>query len=474
MLKKMVIAIMAITSPLIASRTIFIPRPITFDSTYELALSNYDIYHHRQCLDDRAFVNFYATPFFQKNRKSNKLARYFLPNNSNCLNIQENVSNGNIGSLNLELISAAGTNFSSLVSIRPERRVFGSHFNIHFNLSPLLCGLWAGIAFAAIKAEHDLHLRETNIQGLGTLPGIQTATQALNNPAWCAGKLSPCRLSRKGIDDVQFKLGYDFYWCDDQNHIGLYALASAPTGKRPKSLYLFEPLVGSKHTSVGGGLNADFTIFNHCDSSNLNFMFDAKYRYVLKGRERRSFDLCPNGDWSRYLQVVTQANPLFSTPGINSLTFPVNVTPRSTFEFWSALHYQLCSFNVEVGYNLWWRDCEKVCLKCPVTCNLGVLDIPGICSVVPATSSTFRINQSIVGNTGVSDAVFTPITRNNINLISGSHPRTFTNKVYGAFAYNKDFCCTALLLGLGASYEFAHRCSALENWAVWGKFGLSF
>lgn len=459
------------SSLLFSSHTIFIPRQITFDSTYELALSNYDIYHNQKdCAP--TYVDIYATPFFQKSRKSCALARYFLPNTANSLTIQENGS-GNIGSLSLGLISPIGSTFNSQMTIQPERKAFGSHFNIHFNFDRFMCHLWASIAFTAMKANHNLHLCESNLSAKGILPGLQTATQAFNNPAWCAGKLSPCTLSRSGIDDIQFKLGYDWFFCDEQNHIGIYGVASAPTGKGSHALFLFEPLVGSNHASVGAGLNGDVNLYEDCNK-NLNFMFDVKYRYVLRACERRSFDLCPNGDWSRYLQVVKEENPMFSLPGINFFTQQLQITPRRTLEVWTALHYQRCNVHYELGYNLWWRQNEKACFPCTLPQNIGILDIPGLCSLLPVTADCFNISQSINGsNTSTSDAAFTSLTNANINLSSAAQPTSITNKVYGAVAYTKELWCLPVLLGLGGSYEFANK-NALENWALWGKIGLNF
>jgi hypothetical protein len=461
------------TSMIHASRTVFIPRSITTDSTLQLALTNYHWYHQADSLEDKPIMSLYLTPFFQQSRNKKELARYFLPNNTSCLNIQEN-GTGNIGSLSLGLISTPGTSFSSQVRICPQRRIYGTHISLYADLSDLACGMWFNIAFAAVRAEHDLHLRETNISNPGTLPGLQTATQALNNPTWIAGKLSPCKLRKSGVDDIQFKWGYDWYFCDEQSHIGLYVNAIAPTGKREQSRHLFEPIVGRKHGGIGIGLNADWALLTDCDSQ-ADFMLDAKYTHYFPARGQRVFDVCPNGDWSRFLQVVNAATPAFSVPALNTLTQSVRIAPRGTLDVWAAFHYELCCWNIEAGYNLWWRQAERLCLQCPFPSTIGILDIPGLCSILPATSSTFRINQSIVGPCpAVSDATFTPLTSANINLLSGSQPRSLSHKVYGACSYNTDICETPIMAGVGGSYEFARHHNALEQWTVWGKLGISF
>lgn len=274
------------------------------------------------------------------------------------------------------------------------------------------------------------------------------------------------------MDDIQLKLGYDVVDQDDM-YVAPYVVATIPTGVRPRSKYLFEPLVGSKHGSLGLGLNADFSFCN-----NLNFMMDAKYNYVFTSCERRSFDL-KNGDWSRYLLVVTQAEPLFTYPGINSFTKKVYVTPGSTFQLWGALHYQCNAWQAELGYNLWVRGREKVRIKsCSVTlpCTttaIGILDMIRICNPPATTASTAKISQSIVGsNLVVSDDEFTPTTINDFSICSATNVTAVSNTLYGSLGYQSE--CYPLFLALNGSYELTKSCGAINQYAVWGSIEAQF
>ena len=72
------------------SRTIFIPRHQTTDAMNELALNNYEIYHHTPCPEDRAFFHFQPSYFHKRSTNECDLGRYFLPNHKNQITVAEN------------------------------------------------------------------------------------------------------------------------------------------------------------------------------------------------------------------------------------------------------------------------------------------------------------------------------------------------------------------------------------------------
>ena len=459
------------------SHSILVPRSITHNATYELALDNYHIYHHEN--NDCSAFSFYVTPFYTQSNNSCTLARYFLPQNACSLDIQENGS-GNVGSLWLNLAAAPGLFFSSTVTIAPVREATGGYFYMRFDMSNwypdahwLIKNMWFMISFAALRAKHNLNICEklTGDMTYGTISGITTGIQALNNPEWTAGLFSTCPLKRTGVDDIQLKLGDNWFFCDNESHIGLYLVGTIPTGNRVTSKYIFEPLVGTKHGAFGAGINADFALYKN-NYSQCNFMFDTKYRYLFSGRERRSFDLCANGDWSRYLLIVNESATSLSMPGINTSTICVNVTPRSQIESWFALHYEICQWNFEAGYNLWWRDADKICGDNQFPPNTGIYDIAGAIGGTPVSASTANISEAAIGpNIAPSDAVFTPSTL--LNFSSGKQPRALVNGIYGAVSYNDNNVHCPFLVGFGAGYEFADH-NTLAQWSVWGKVGLSY
>lgn len=446
------------------SSTFFVPRSITTDSVFELSLSNYHRYHD----DNESRAQFYIKPFVMQSTNKKSLARYFLPNNAQCITLDES-GQGNVDPLWFSLISPAGSSYSSNVFLAPVRTAAGGIFTFYMFLNDCW---WFGLNTTVMHAKNDLKVCECRRSKSGTCPGIANACQAFNNPTWCAGKLPCCAQGKTGLDDIQLKIGYDFMRCDD-NHASIYVVGTIPTSRKQKSKVLFEPLVGSNQGSLGIGFDGDYRI-STCDTHNLSVMADLKYRYVFSATERRSFDLCKNGDWSRYLLVVTQTAPAFSLPGINLLTLPVKVKPGSTIDFWLALHYQRCALNVEIGYDLWWRQAEKICKKCCIPETFGIQTL-ALCTPPITSASTANISQAATGsNATVSDAVFTPITNADINLNSAAHPHAISNTLYIDVGYTYDQNdCRSWLVGLGSSYEFANK-NALAQWAIWATGGVAF
>lgn len=445
-----------------SSKSFFRPRDVSTDSALELSLVNYHRYHS----PSGGRFSFYVKPFFMKSTNNKDLARYFLPNTNTCVTLDES-GHGNLDPLWFNLISPDGSFYTSTLSLAPERRVAGALFTLYAYITP---AMWLGINTAAIEVTNNAHLCEANRTQEGTIPGFENAYQAFNNPAWCAGKISACNLKIGGLDDIQFKLGYDI--CrNDTGHTTLYAVATAPTGKRPNATYLFEPLVGSKNGSFGAGLNAEVGLCDFRDKS-CAFIIDLKYRYIFGAIERRSFDLCNNGDWSRYLLVVTQDQLLDSQPGINLLTIPAHVTPRSIIDLWTAINIPVCDFNIEIGYDFWWRQAEKICKKCPIAAGYGIQTL-ALCSNISSASTATICQAAQGGNATVTDTTFTAITDTDVNLNSAAHPQAHSQKLYLDLGYTFNDICSTPIIALAASYEFKAK-NALTQWAIWLTAGFSY
>lgn len=464
------------------SHTFFVPRQVTTNSTFELGLNNYHWYHERP-LDDRWYIGFYATPFFQQTNRGKKTARFFLRNGQSCLNFHEiNTNPCDIESLWFGLESDVNTNFNATFTMDPRRRTFGSYFNTYFVQEWGPHAVWLNIAFAVMRAEHDLRMCETVRQlpgplsnfALGSIDEFTSVISALNNSTWFFGKFSPCTLKRTGVDDIQVKIGYDwFYSVENHNHVSPYIVGTIPTGKRQRSEFIFEPLVGSKNGSIGAGVNFDYDFYRN-EYHAFTWLFDVKYRFVFSADQCRSFDLCVNGDWSRYLLIVPQSQHLAAQPGINLFSTRARVEPRSTLDLWTALHWQWSEFNLEVGYNFWWRQKEKVCINCSISNGFGIFDLAGS-GGVPQSASQANISQSVIGsNKAPSDASFVVIRTRDLDLNSAAHPHAFSSTVYTGFGWHPTPGGYPLLLGLGGQYEFAHTNAALEQWAIWGKLGIIF
>ena len=217
-------------------------------------------------------------------------------------------------------------------------------------------------------------------------------------------------------------------------------------------------------------------------------MADVLYQYLFKSNELRTFDLTANGEWSRYLLATKSTGPLSPFPLINATVQNAQVTPRGVLNFWAALHFQRCNSHFEVGYNLWWRQAEKVRLNnkacgsngCIIqngpnsaniaAGNVGIIDLDNVCT--PVTSSTATISDTT--SELVADSTFTPVTLADLNLASAAHPRVLTNKFYGSFAYDVRIYDRPLNIGLTGSYEVSKDRNAFNQWGALLTFDAQF
>lgn len=463
------------------SHSVFIPRSITHDPTFELALSNYDFYHP-QSIEDCDWFDLYLTPFYQRSMRSCRTARYFFPNDKDTLLFAQDGS-GDVGTLWFNLMSAQGQSYRSKVSIAPRRTTYGVNIALYKDLEYLCSGLWGSIVFTPMHAKHDLRLTEFDrTGGDGIVSGVANAIDALNNPEMLNGKFNRCATGKTGVDDIQIKFGYNTFYNDGQTHKGMYLVGTIPTGTKPCNDYIFDPRVGTRNGALGFGINTDHDLCTN-DQRSVHLMFDLKYRYLFAATECRSFDLCANGEWSRFLQVVPSDDRSNSEFGINNcFTQKVKVTPQSQIDFWTAIHWRYCNWDWEFGYTLWWRQEEDIRFKNCNCCTMGIYDITADAQRQnaqneqirqPISASTATISQSVVQpNQAVSDLTFTQVGP--LNPASGAHPRAITNKFYFAGAYETVCLGEPMFFGLGGSIESSVDKNALDQWAIWGKWGINF
>lgn len=449
------------------AHTVFVPRQIAYNPLYEDALV-FDEYAH---MDDRFLLS--VKPIYTQTVGSS-IKKYFAINHACSMNVQENGS-GNIDSLWFQVISPPGTYYSSTLSFNPVQKTYGALLYLAWML-PADCALTVNTAF--VKRKNTMHMCETNISSgdLGQVPGFSTLTQAFASTDMKYGKICGTR-SKGGVDDLQIKLLKNFRMCDDESLFGdIYVLVGVPTGHGSKAVYLFEPLIGSKHAQVGLGFNAEKS-FDLCMCDRFSLYGELKWRYAFKAKEIRSFDMTPNGQWSRYLLFTTptsDADPFFA---INDLTFKANVTPRNSFDLLLAAHVELSRFSFELGYNFWYRQAEKVCpcIKLP---EVGIADLVGIAQltnqtpVTVTTSSTATISQGVYPNAYqmARDASYTLVTPGNINVCSGAQGTSLSNSIFGSIGYH--YC--QVDFGINASYEHAANSNTASVASVWANIDIRF
>lgn len=471
------------------SHTFLKARPLSQDATLEMDQWHYFMAHIKNEDKPRKKHRIFslgATFLYQHSTQTSELREYFLKNCNECfltiaqspapLETESGVDpEADINASWLQLNANPDAPFSSRITLSPKRQVIGGIFNIDFSFDQWIKGVSLSAVIPVVHVRHDIGFKETNRVNSGTFPGIANAGDAFNNSAWNYGKISRCSQSKVGVDDIHIKLHWRFI---QKSRCGfdIYASIFAPTHKGSKAHYLFEPTVGNGgHVGLGGGLHAGF-ILSEGNNHTLTLFTNGRYAYFLQGKEKRSFDLCTNKEWSRYLLVAKQEALETPLPGINFFTRECNVTPQSNVELITAFHYNYKHWNFELGHDFWYQQKEKVTLDCN-RCDqstIGIFDLPHVLNASEGpftTVSTAQINQAY---SAVEDQNATFITDSDINVNSGTHPRASSCKLYGSIGYDSDCCTYPWIVALGSSYEWGHRKSTFSQWNISLRTGISF
>ena len=442
-----------------AARSIYVPRQLSYNPVYENALT----YHQKNMKEDWCYL-VSVKPVYAQTLGS-KLDKYFSINQQSCMAVRENGS-GNIDSLWLQNISSNPSYYSSILSFSPVSRTGGA---VMFFQTQLPWSLALSIDTALVYTNNTMNIVEKNITNPGT-SRFKSVQQALASSDYCFGRICGNR-GTTGLDDIQVKLIKDIR-DSECYHWDVYGLLGIPTNKGSKAHYLFEPLVGSKHVQLGLGTTGYANLVDN-DCGTLSLQGEVKYRYAFGAHERRSFDLCKNGQWSRYMLVVNQDDLYTAVPAVNALTFETKVTPRSSLDVYAGLHFEYEHVQIELGYDFWYRSAEHVCPNvCKNIAQLGIADLVGIAQLNPRTASTANISQSVAAgsNQMKSDASFVPLSASDINYASGANPRVMSNTIYLSLAGDYEWCGHTVQVGLNASYERGTNANKADVVAGWINF----
>lgn len=485
--KKNVLLLFFLSSNLFAvtNKTFFMSRPVLQDVVLLRAMRDYFINHKET---DCGF-NISGKVFYEESTDSNDLAKYFLFNNKTTLNVKglgvADQTNKDVAAEWLSIASNADTDnpypadnddytFSSKIKISPKYKQFGLYLGLEKEL-PKSFYLSAFLPF--VQVETTLKLREyckeneripasVNKEFLNT---IHNAIEGLNNPLMKYGKMSTHWQRLAGLADLKILLGR--YGKLFKSHLfNIYAQATFPTGYKPRAEYVFEPILGNgQHYALGFGGWLDFKLCN-----KINWLNNLDYEYLFESTEKRSFDLCSNGPWSRYLLATNNKVNDHPIPMINFLTKDLKITPGSRINLLSALHFNYKKFDLEVGYNFYWKDSEQVKLK---SCwnekinvaafeDLNLENFDNSYFEVAENYSAKKINSSIADD--FDDLIdFVAINSNNLNILSVVCPQSYSNKLYLSIGCSGFWYKNFANINIGASYEFAEANKLLSKWSIW-------
>ena len=306
------------------------------------------------------------------------------------------------------------------------------------------------------------------------------------------GKISPCNLHKQGLAELTMILGYNVV-LEEDSHLGLQLRVGAPTGNRPNSIFMFEPIIGNgKHWEVGCGLSGHFLFWEKDGEQELSFFGDINATHFFKTRQRRSFDFYNNGFFSRYLLLkVFDENQQYTSqlvPAINVTSLECNVVNAIQLDMVAMIGYTHDNFVFDLGYNGWIRSAEHIELLEGLPRNR--YGIKGIQNVFQngAPSNATQNNATILGNNFANQAVLTDpnspvfVNTQDINVSSAAVKLAVTHKLFTHIGYSWDICDYTPFFGVGGEIEFEGinpRNTAridrptLAQWGIWVKGGVN-
>ena len=307
------------------------------------------------------------------------------------------------------------------------------------------------------------------------------------------GKFCNCLRETK-VADVTLVLGY-LLVNKERGYAGLNLRGTIPTGTRPSSVYIFEPIAGNgRHAEVGVGFIGQIDLWQKDGNQRLAMHVDINFTHLFKARQCRSFDFC-NKCLSRYMLLKCyDENGQYSgvsLPAINITTLPCEVKIDFQADINIMFTYLKKNWEFDFGYNAWLRSHERICL---CDCNAIAPQryaLKGIQDVSELAVNNTQSNATIYGNyfsdqAEVADQnppVF--ISCADLDICSASSPLAFTHKFYWHFshAWGKTEDKRAIpFLGIGGQVEFESvkprdiypYQNTLYQWGLWVKGGFAF
>ena len=523
------------TSSNYTNKTFLMPRPVGVNLPMEQASFREHVRHSSK-KDDGFGADFQVTGFYNASANAANIAKYFLVNSKSTIGLVgsskltgaavvaaatgdinpnyliHGITEGTTQAVGAEVIASVS---GISLKLAPSHEEYGVRLDWHQDLHKLLKGLYLRASLPVAYVANNPKLTVTggtaapaatagaaafptynaalpaffkgsyNVaeSSAGGAPGAAGSLLGFDNQVALANAKINARQSETGVADLDIALGYKFL-DKAKYHASLAAAVTVPTGNEAKGVYAFEPIVGNgKHFAFGGNLCAGAQVWSS-GKQNINLNLDLKYRYLFENSEKRTYGL-KGYKFGQYVLLVesNQANaaalakPNGLIPAANKTTLNTDVTPGSQLDGILGLAYNNGNFNLDLGYNMYFREEESLKIKAgQLTDNrFAVAAVNYNAQGASANAATFPAAAAIANVTDASvSAAAAFVTAANLDVSSARTPSQFTNGVYAGLGYIfKSWDCP-LMLGVGGKYDWASKNSALEQWGVWGKVGIGF
>lgn len=420
------------------------------------------------------------------------------------------------------IVGAAGT-LTTNYSFMSDQKIYGARLSYHQDLDRILDGLFVRFNAPIVEVRNDMNIKslttevKQKLPSGGVLPGPADPRKEYGFLDYLSGDIEnlddegdrqePLRYAKitggshsaSGIADVEATLGYTFLH-KGRLRAALMGSLIIPTGNTSNGHYIFEPVYGNgHHWGISVSLDESCILWKR-ENKYVELSFVSKYKYLFESVEKRTLDFIRRDDAKTkvkggYYLLGGESGQNKVFPLANVLTQDLRVSPGSQYESMINLSLVCKKFTLDIGYDFYAKEKEHVALKYEwqndtyaqahkryftdnLTIGGHVYDGKFITSVNPTVNDIAAANpirvQKAFAYDGAANDTNAAINEENLDFEPVITPDQITSKIYAAIGYECDKWQYPVMFGLGGSYEVSKNNSALENWTLWGKLGISW
>lgn len=279
-----------------------------------------------------------------------------------------------------------------------------------------------------------------------------------------------CEQSDGRLANITCDLGVNPIF-DDEHSFGIFARMATPNARRPTAQFLFEPFVGNAHQwELGAGIKGHQRIWCGGGDTEFSVYLALALTHLFGGRQHRSFDLCPNGFFSRYLLVKTFDTDGNATgnlaPLINYSTLPCKVSANLQLDGVFMATYLDRGLHFDFGYEVYLRTQEKVSFLGSIPSKkLGIKGVQETYNETTQQPSNDTQHTATIFGPDFDQQIFVVdnpspqfVDMSQINPKSGLSPQIFTQKIFAYLGYQWDCLhrgkAIQPYIGIGFDVEF--------------------
>ncbi|MBU1008192.1 hypothetical protein KKA53_03890 [Candidatus Dependentiae bacterium] len=522
-LKGLLVTLVAVGSAVADNQTHLNPARICREG-----VAAYTTFHNMKTkkTNDLFGGNLEATGFYGRSVNGSHLARSFGADGTETLQVVADGANAiNLGlfrtrkqvssDLLLHYASQSENPLAGTLRFDPKQTMYGIRLDYFHRFDEWLDGLFFAMTIPFVHVKNSLGVKvegsvsgaaateEIKLLDLFTGKAIVRAAAADSQSALKYAKMCPD--SKTGLGDITAQVGWRFME-GRKYHAGINAELILPTGNKPNATYLWGARTAECKWGVGVGADGSSLLWENEDQ-DLHIIAALQYRYLFDGTEKRTIglselkyhdgskvNLIKDPLLSQYYLVGT-AGKAGLQPLANISTFDVTVKPGSQLDGTIAFAYNNAGFTLDIGYNMFWKEAERVRCKSGGTCSRSCETSADPCDTECGTkitcvpgdwkNETYGVAKVMFDSTAIFNAAGGTdtlaldttgfIDASEFNYAGAETPSQVINSAFIATGYSKEYWGYPIMVGTGISYHFpSSNRDTLEGYSLWAKAGVSF